>query len=137
MKQIKGFTLIELMIAVAIIAILAAVAIPSYQDYIVKSNRAAAQSFMVSVENRQKLYMLDARSYAPDLVTLGMSNLPDNVSKFYDIAICLDITAANCATASIPPYFKITSTPKTSTRQVADGDLTLDSTGAKGPAGKW
>ena len=50
----QGFTLIELMIVVAIVAILAAVAIPSYQQYVVKSNRSAAQSHLLSVDNKQE-----------------------------------------------------------------------------------
>ena len=58
-----GFTLIELMITVAVIGILAAVAFPSYTQYIVRANRSAAQSFMFTVANRQEQSMLNARSY--------------------------------------------------------------------------
>lgn len=129
MKHIKGFTLIELMVVVAVVAILAAVAIPSYQDYIIKSNRAAAQAFMVSVDNREKQYFLDARAYTDVLGTGGLGMIePDNVSKFYTITI---------ATSSPPPTFTITATPRTGVSQASDGNLTLDSTGAKTPAGKW
>lgn len=143
MRQIKGFTLIELMIAVAIIAILAAVAIPSYQDYIIKSNRAAAQAFMVNVENREKQYLLDARSYAyvPDLSTLTNNPLvmtaPADVAKNYTIAICVDSAAVACDTPSSPPYFNITATPISGSRQASDVTLMLNSTGAKTPSGKW
>ncbi|MFZ3127492.1 MAG: prepilin-type N-terminal cleavage/methylation domain-containing protein, partial [Rhodoferax sp.] len=58
-----GFTLIELMITVAVIGILAAVAFPSYTQYIVRANRSAAESFMFTVANRQEQSMLNARSY--------------------------------------------------------------------------
>lgn len=123
----KGFSLIELMIAVVIVGILAAVALPSYQNYVVKGNRAAAQAFMMDVENRQKQYLLDARSYAADLATLGMT-APADVSNFYTLSI---------ATSSAPPAFTITATPIAGTRQESDGVLTLDNSGAKTPADKW
>jgi type IV pilus assembly protein PilE len=126
MKTKKGFSLIELLVAMVIMGILAAIAIPSYQSYVVKGNRAAAQSFMMDLANREKQYLLDARVYA-DYSTLGVS-APADVSKHYTITI-----AAPVAT---PPSFTITATP-TSSQQTSDGPLTLGSDGAKGPAAKW
>lgn len=117
----RGFSLIELMVAVAIVAIIAVVAIPSYQSHVVKGNRAAAQAFMLDVENREKQYMLDARSYASTLGTLGMT-APADVSRYYTITI--DVVAS-------PPSFTITAAPIVGTQQESDGNLTLTSSGAK------
>lgn len=64
MKMQQGFSLIELMIAVAIAGILATIAYPSYTRYVTKSNRSAAESFIMTVSNKQEQYMLDARQYA-------------------------------------------------------------------------
>jgi type IV pilus assembly protein PilE len=128
MRNTKGFTLIELMIVVAILAILTSIAIPSYQSYVVKGNRAAVQAFMVDIANREKQYLLDARSYALDLATLGMP-VPSSVSKHYSACCNITVTAS-------PPSFTITAIP-TSAQQLSDGTLTLASGGAKTPAGKW
>jgi type IV pilus assembly protein PilE len=124
----RGFTLLELMIVVVVVGILTAVAFPSYQSYIVRGNRAAAQAFMLDVASREKQYLLDARAYAPDLTTLGMTP-PTDVSKHYG-------TITITAPAGAPPTFAILAHP-TSSMQASDGDLTLNSDGTKGPSGKW
>lgn len=58
-----GFTLIELMITVAIVAILAAVAVPAYRDYIVRSRLADATNALSSLRARMEQYYQDNRTY--------------------------------------------------------------------------
>jgi len=125
----KGFTLIELMITVAIIGILAAIALPSYQQYVIRANRSAAQSQMMDIANREQQFLLADRAYA-DKATLVASGyaLPTEVSAKYGYAVTVD----NAAT---PPTYTITFTP-TGT-QSSDGDLTLNSVGVKSPSDKW
>jgi type IV pilus assembly protein PilE len=129
LKLEKGFTLIELMIVVTIIAILSAIALPSYNQYIIRSNRAAAQSAMMDIANRQQQFLLADREYA-DAAKLTASGyvLPTEVSDKYGLEINVD----NLAT---PPTFEIILTPTGS--QATDGNLTLNSEGAKTPAEKW
>lgn len=131
MKTQNGFTLIELMITVAIIGILSAIAYPSYTQYVVKSNRAAAQGFMMTVASKQEQYMLDARAYAADMATLGFpaSSIPTEVSKNYNITVG-NITAT-------PPSYTVKATPIGSqlSRDTKCGALTLDQAGTKGEGG--
>jgi len=126
----RGFTLVELMITVAIVGILAAIAYPSYTQYIVKSNRSAAESFLMSVANKQEQYMLDARQYATTLAALGFSSIPAEVSGKYTVAV----TANNAAT---PPSYLITATPTgtQATRDTKCGAVTIDQAGTKGKSG--
>ncbi|MEO7853788.1 MAG: type IV pilin protein [Rubrivivax sp.] len=128
-----GFTLIELMITVAIIAILASIALPSYQEYVRRGRRADAQSFLQEVAARQQHFLLDRRAYGTDITTatsaggLGMT-IPTNVSGFYGVAMVTDNAAA-------PPIFNLTATPSGSQAYEKCGTLTLDSRGVKAASG--
>lgn len=127
MRSSRGFTLVEILAAVAILALLAAIAIPSYQDYVLRSNRASAQRMMTTIANRQAQYLVDAREYADDIGAGGL-----NISNLDDWACVADCTDGNYTIAVTldagpPPTFTITATPIG--RQVKDGVLTLTSTG--------
>lgn len=67
-----GFTLIELMIVVAIVGILAMVAYPSYNDFVVRSNRSEAPRELVRLANLQEQLFVDSRSYTADISELGV-----------------------------------------------------------------
>jgi len=115
MRQSRGFTLMEIMITVAIIGILAAIAIPSYQNHVRKANRSAAKAYILDVAQKQQLYLPTARGYAASLSEL-QSTAPDDVTRFYDV------TMTN--SAGPPPTFTVTATPKGN--QVVDGWIAID-----------
>lgn len=71
-----GFTLIEVMIVAAIVAILAAIALPSYRVYIERSNRSVAKAALTDVASRQESWYLDRKRYAASLDRLGWSAEP-------------------------------------------------------------
>jgi len=123
----SGFTLIELMITVAIVGILAAVAYPAYTQYVIRSHRAAAQAEMMDISNRQQQFFLANRRYADTLDEMGYETPADVLARYTPT-----IDASNTTT---PPNFLIRFAPKGV--QVPDGDLTLNSDGVKTPADKW
>lgn len=133
-KRAVGFTLIELMITVAVISILAAVALPAYQSYVLRGNRSAAQAEMMDIANREQQFLLANRAYA-DKATLEASgySLPSSLTSRYSYEIAVGSGA--------PPTFTITFTAIGA--QIADGataaerDLALDQQGRKLPASKW
>ncbi len=134
MEPRNGFTLVELMIVVAIIGILAAIAYPSYQQYIVRGNRAAAEAEMMALANREQQYLLANRSYASD-ADLGYTPSSD-ISKFYS---CPTAGCIAVGTGTVP-FFSITLRPVSTSMQKDDGNLVLTSDGSKTRAGdpsKW
>jgi type IV pilus assembly protein PilE len=85
---------------------------------------------MMEIANRQHQYFLANRSYADTIATLGYV-LPTDVSDNYTIAN-LDMRVAGP-----PPSFTVTLSPKSTSTNKNDGDLSLTGAGVKTPSGKW
>jgi type IV pilus assembly protein PilE len=130
MKKNRGFTLIEILIVMVVIGILAAIAIPSYNNQLIRGTRSSAQAAMMDIANKELFYLQAQRQYTSVVADLGIPALPTEVTNFYTV----DVNPDNTTT---PPSFVITATPKTGTRQAADGAITLNSAGTKAPAEKW
>lgn len=129
-KNQKAFTLIELMITVAIIAILAVIAIPSYKRYIVISHRTDAQAAMLSLAQYLESKYNASFSY-PEASSIPTSlTAPTNISAFYTISVN---TIAGSQT------YTITATPKSTQNDSLCGTLTLKEDGTKSPitSGCW
>ena len=75
-KKFDGFTLVELLITVAIVAILASVAFPAYTDFVTRSNRTEAQRELLRIANLQEQFYIDSRGYTSDMKKLGLGADP-------------------------------------------------------------
>lgn len=126
----RGLTLIELMVVVAIVSILASVALPSYQQHLRKSKRAEAQAYMLAVSVRQEQFLVDTRSYAASLATVGVA-LPANVSAAYDAILEVPVI--------VPPSYVLTLTPKLAQVTESCGLLSINQAAVKvaARAGCW
>jgi type IV pilus assembly protein PilE len=135
-RRHDGFTLIEVMIVVTIVAILASIALPAYTEYVRKGRRAEAQSFLADVVARQQHFLLDRRAYATSITNspagggLGLA-IPANVATFYSVTIATSNSA--------PPSFTITATPQGAQASEACGALSITNAGSKSAAktGCW
>ncbi|MEO8525039.1 MAG: type IV pilin protein [Caldimonas sp.] len=69
MRRSSGFTLIEVMVTVAIVAILSAIAIPSYTEYVLRARITEAVSLLSDMRNKMEQYFQDNRTWAPPGLT--------------------------------------------------------------------
>ena len=118
----RGFTLIEMVIVVAIAGILAAIAFPSYQNSVRKSRRTNAEADLVQLSQFMERIYTENGSYmrggASPALPFAVSP-QDGSTTFYSLAI----------TANTGNAFTLTATPIGP--QISDGKIEIDSTGAK------
>lgn len=133
----SGFTLIELMITVAVVAILAAIALPSYNQYVLRSHRAEAKNTLLTIAQRLEQNYTLASSYAVtqagaaiDNTTIagwGLSQTPLSGAARYNI------TFQAAPTATI---FTLIATPNGAQLNDTCGILLMDNRNLKGAAGQ-
>ena len=139
MKKAAGFTLIELMVAVAIVGIIAAIALPSYQASVRKSNRAEAKTELTDVAQRlQRCYTLYAKFNDGNCGVYGtVSSSTGYITRggqYYKITI--DVPNAGDP-AETNYRLKATAIKAPQTVDTGCTELTLDHTGATAPAACW
>lgn len=123
----RGFTLLELMIAVAVVGILATVAYPAYLNQVQKARRAEAQATLLDIAGRQQQNLLDARSYRA-LADLGVT-VPANLASHYTLTVVVGMGAI--------PSFTATATPINAQATDACGSLSINQLGVRAPASCW
>lgn len=126
----QGFTLIEMMIVVAIVAILAAIAMPSYQSHVVRSARVQAQAELLELSSLQEKIFLNSNAYCASVTTaynatstggLGRASGKTNDGR-YDLA--LDITTPS-------QTYVLTATPVSGGPQDGDGNISISESGQR------
>lgn len=109
-QKVRGFTLIELMIVVAVAGILAAIAYPSYTEYIRKSRRSEAISALSTIQQAQERWRTSNATY-----TSTLANVWAGSTTYYDLTVVAGATAT---------AYTARATPKAGTSQAADAKCT-------------
>jgi len=128
MRTARGFTLIELMVVVSIIALLFFVALPSYQSSMLRAHRSDAQSILMDISAREEKFVAQNNTYTTEISAATGLNLGSVNSKngYYSLAV------SACGGGTIASCYLITATATGG--QVNDTDcttITLSSAGVK------
>ena len=130
LRRLNGFTLIELMMVVAVVGILAAVALPSYRQYIVRAARVEAQAELLELASLQEKIFLNSNAYAFSVTgayngtSAGGLGRTSGKTKDNRYDLSLDIVAAS-------QTYVLTATPAAGSSQVGDGNLSVNESGRR------
>jgi type IV pilus assembly protein PilE len=90
--RLRGFTLVELMVTVVVVAILAAIAIPAYTGQIQKSRRTDARSALLDLAGREERFLSVSSAYTTTASQLGYSAFPQTIGNgYYNINVALTV----------------------------------------------
>ena len=127
----KGFTLIELIIAVAIVGLLTGIAFPSYQSYVTRSSRSAAQSELLQLANLQEKVYLNSNGYAVSVTGAYNGRADGGLGKTAGTSDDGKYNLTITPNATPTQTYVITATPVVGSTQDGDGTITISSNGAR------
>jgi type IV pilus assembly protein PilA len=99
-KKSKGFTLIELMIVVAIIGILAAIAIPNFLNYQCKAKQSEAKSMLGNIRTLQEVYFAEESTYG-NLSNIGF-NMTETAKTYKNVTVTNNVTNFDAEVSGTP-----------------------------------
>ena len=135
-KAVRGFTLIELMIVVAVIGMLAAIALPSYRSYIVRAARVEAQTELLELASLQEKIFLNSNGYAFSVTggyngtSAGGLGRTTGTTKDGKYTLSL-VDAAGTVMTAAAPTFVLLATPTAGGSQVGDGTMSVNEAGRR------
>jgi type IV pilus assembly protein PilE len=159
--QGRGFTIMEMLVVVVLISILAAIAVPSYREYVMRTNRTVAKAALAEIVSRQEGYAVDHKGYAATFAALGIIGTGaateafvnpqgeitrNNANALYrltlattggtgaDMPTCAGFTAASDA-ASVRLAFRVVADPVDNNSDTRCGNLCVSSRGDRGAQG--
>lgn len=133
-RQMRGFTLIELIIVVVIVSILAVIAIPSYQSSIRKSRRAEAQAALLHMQLQQEKWRANNTSYSSSATAVGAPTSSAGIAAYYTFSV----VGAGATTFNVRAT-AISGKGQEQDRQngTACSPLNIDQSGARTPTACW
>jgi len=156
MQASRGFTLTELVIVVAMVGILAAIALPSYREYVMRTNRTVAKTALQELLTKQESYAVDHKGYATDFERLGIAGSGgastayvsregrisrNSAGALYALTLsarpadtAMSTSCANASGEATGLSFRLTASPVAASSDTRCGTLCVSSRGERGAA---
>ncbi len=147
LRQQDGMTIIELLIVIVIVSLLAAVAVPSYRDYVIRTNRTVAKAALQELLTRQESYAADHKGYATSFARLGIGSATTTVyvtsdnrisdsstGALYTLTLTGNANAASCGAggAATALAFRLDAAPVATQPDAKCGTICVSSAGERG-----
>jgi type IV pilus assembly protein PilE len=146
-RATAGFTLVELLVAIIVLAIIVSIAVPSYSNQVRKSHRTEAKTALLDLASREERFFSTNGAYTNDAGQLGYATSTNNTmfqysvgSNYYQVSVCVGANiptgcAAAQATNTAATYLLVAVPLGTQAKDTSCANYTLDNTGVQGNSG--